>query len=144
MSSWRGSLSRTGRPVRSAAERGDRGAGIGLRLLAAEAAAHAQAAAHHAVRRDAEHVRDHDLGLGRVLGAGGDLDQAFGIDVDPAGLGLEVEMLLAAACALRPARDAVACASACAASPRATTAGGPKNCPRAMASSIERQAGSGS
>ena len=48
------------------------------------------------MRGKAEHARDHDLGFGRVLGAGRDLDQAFGIDVDPAGLGFQVEVILPA------------------------------------------------
>src|SRR3954454_6496637 len=52
-----------------AAERGDRGEAVRLHLLAAEAAAHAQALNGHLVAVQPEHVRHDLLGLRGVLGA---------------------------------------------------------------------------
>lgn len=51
-------------------QRGEGGVWISLSFFAAETTAHAQAPAHRAMHRDAEHTRDDDLGFGRVLGGG--------------------------------------------------------------------------
>ncbi len=77
-------------------ERGDGGQPVRLELLAAEAAAHAQALHGDVVRGQAQHVRHDVLGLGRVLGAGLDEDLAALVDQGQRGLGLQVEVLLPA------------------------------------------------
>ena len=77
-------------------ERRDGGQPVRLELLAAEAAAHAQALHGDLVRRQAEHVRHDVLGLGRVLRAGLDEDLPVLVDQRQRGLGLQVEVLLAA------------------------------------------------
>ena len=76
----------------------DRRVRIGLGFLATESATHAQAAADHATGRQAEHAGNDDLGLGRMLGRRSHLDNAFGINLRPARLRFEVEMILAADC----------------------------------------------
>ena len=78
------------------AQRGDRGQAVRLELLAAEAAAHPQALHGDLVRVQAQHVRDDVLGLRRVLGAGLDEDLAVLVDQRQRGVGLQVEVLLAA------------------------------------------------
>ena len=98
------------------AQRGDRGQAVRLELLAAEPAAHPQALHGDLVRRQAQHVRDDVLGLGRVLGAGLDEDLAVLVDQGQRGVGLQVEVLLPAELELagepvRGARPAPAAAS---------------------------------
>ena len=78
------------------AERGHRGQPVRLELLAAEAAAHPQALHGDLVRGQAEHVRHDVLGLGRVLRAGLHEDLAVLVDQGQRGVGLQVEVLLAA------------------------------------------------
>jgi hypothetical protein len=67
---------------------------VGLHLLAAEAAAHAQALHGHLVGGHTEDVGDDVLRLGRVLGRGLDEDLVVLVDVGQAGLCLEVEVFL--------------------------------------------------
>ena len=83
-------------PGERGAERGDGGQPVRLELLAAEAAAHPQALHGDLVRGQAEHVRHDVLGLGRVLRAGLDEDLAVLVDQRQRGVGLQVEVLLAA------------------------------------------------
>ena len=95
MSCVRFSRSRTGRPVRVAPSAAMAAYAVGLHLLAAEGAAHAQALDGHLVAVQAEHVRDDLLGLGRVLGAALHEDLAALVDARQRAVGLEVEVLLA-------------------------------------------------
>ena len=85
-------------PDRSAGQRGaqggDRGEPVRLHLLAAEAAAHAQALHGDPVAGQAEHVRGDLLGLGRVLGAGLHEHLAVLVDHRQRAVRLEVEVLL--------------------------------------------------
>ena len=78
------------------AERGDRREPVRLHLLAAEAAAHAQRLHGDPVARQAEHVRDDLLRLGRVLRAAVDEHLPLGVDVRERRVRLEVEVLLSA------------------------------------------------
>ena len=78
------------------AQRRDRGQPVRLEFLAAEPSAHPQALHGDLVGRQAEHVRDDVLGLGRVLGAGLDEDLAVLVDQRQRGVGLQVEVLLPA------------------------------------------------
>ena len=86
----------TGCPVRVAPSDGHRGQSVRLELLAAEAAAHPQALHRDLVSGQAEHVRHDVLGLGRVLRAGLHEDLAVLVDQRQRGVGLQVEVLLAA------------------------------------------------
>ena len=70
--------------------------GVGVGLLAAEAAAHAQGLAGDLVLGHAEHARDDRLRLGGVLGRRVDHHLAGLVEVDEGALALEVELLLAA------------------------------------------------
>ena len=83
---------RPARELRS--ERGQGRVAVGLHLLAAEAAAHAQALDGHLVGGDSEDVGDDVLGLGGVLGRGLDEDLFVLVHMGQAGLRLEVEVLL--------------------------------------------------
>ena len=78
------------------AERGDRGEAVRLHLLAAETAAHPQALHGDLVAGQAQHVRDDLLGLRRVLGAGLHEHLPGLVDRRQRGVGLQVEVLLAA------------------------------------------------
>ena len=90
------SRSRTGRPVSTAPSAATAARPVRLHLLAAEAAAHAQALDGDVVAVPAEDVRDDLLGLRRVLGGGLDEDLAVLVDQRERGVGLEVEVLLPA------------------------------------------------
>ncbi|MEZ5522753.1 MAG: hypothetical protein R3F08_14935 [Dokdonella sp.] len=124
-------------------ECGDSRIRIGLGFLAAESATHAQAATDHAIRRQAQHPGHDDLGLGRMLRRGHDLDDALGIDLRPAGLGFEVEMVLATDRDFAVQR-CVAAASAASALPRLTATGGRNQACWRIASASSRRASSGS
>ena len=67
-----------------------------LELLAAEPAPHAQALHGDLMGGQAQHVGHDVLGLGRVLGAGLDEDLPVLVHQGQRGLGLQVEVLLAA------------------------------------------------
>jgi hypothetical protein len=82
-------------PGQRRSQSGDGGEAVRLHLLAAEAAAHAQALHGHLVAPDAEHVGDDLLGLRRVLGAALHEHLAALVDVREGAVGLEVEVLLA-------------------------------------------------
>ena len=82
-------------PGEHRAQGGDRRKPVRLHLLAAEAAAHAQALHRDVVVVPAQHVRHDLLGLGRVLGAALDEDLLALVDVGQCAMGLEVEVLLA-------------------------------------------------
>ena len=86
-------------------ERGDAGEQVALRLLAAEAAAHAPALDRHGVVGHAQHDRHHVLDLARVLGRGVDRDLVVLARDRQRDLALEVEVVLAAD--LDPALDPV-------------------------------------
>ena len=83
-------------PGQGGAERRDGGQPVRLELLAAEAAAHPQALHGDLVGGQAEHVRHDVLRLRRVLRARLDEDLAALVDQRQRGLGLQVEVLLAA------------------------------------------------
>ena len=90
------------------AQRGDGGAGVGLHLLAAERAAHAQALHRDLVRADAEHARDDLLRLGGMLRGRVQRDTAALVEPRHRGLRLEIEMLLSADSDLAVDPDAAA------------------------------------
>src|SRR6185369_15273484 len=77
------------------AERSDRRVGVGLRLLAPEAAAHAQLLHDDLRLRHAADARDDLLRLGRMLRGAVHEDRTSLVDEGERGLGLEVEVLLA-------------------------------------------------
>ena len=77
------------------AQRGDRRKAVRLHLLAAEAAAHAQALHRDLVAVPAQHVGHDLLRLGRVLGAALDEDLLALVDMGQGAMRLEVEVLLA-------------------------------------------------
>ncbi len=77
-------------------QRGHRGPGVGLHFLAAERAAHAQALDDDGVLRQPEHPRHDLLRLGRMLGRRVDHQPAVVVAIGERGVGLEVEVLLAA------------------------------------------------
>ena len=85
-------------PDRPSGERcpecGNRCEAVRLHLLAAEAAAHAQALRGDVVALHAEHVRHDLLGLGGVLGAALHEHLPALVDQGQRGVGLEVEVLL--------------------------------------------------
>ena len=76
-------------------QRGDRRKAVRLHLLAAEAAAHAQALHRDLVVVPAQHVGHDLLRLGGVLGAALDEDLLALVDVGQGAMGLEIEVLLA-------------------------------------------------
>ena len=92
-------------------QRGDRRKPVRLHLLAAEAAAHAQALHRDVVVVPAQHVGHDLLRLGRVLGAALDEDLAVLVDVRQRAVSLEVEVLLAGELELA-AVDVTACGEA--------------------------------
>ena len=143
--SWvRLSRTRTGRPVSRRAERGDRGVAVRLHLLAAEAAAHPQALHGDLVVRQAQHVRDDLLGLGRVLRAGLDEDLPVLVDAGQRGVGLQVEVLLAGELELAVEDVRAAAPNAASGSPRRRVGRAPWKLSAAMASSTVTSDGSGS
>ena len=75
---------------------------VALRLLAAEAAAHARGLHHHPVARHVEHVRHHRLHLRRVLRRGRHEHLAVLAALGQGGVGLEVEVLLRRRCEIVP------------------------------------------
>ena len=78
------------------AQRGHRGEAIGLRFLAAERAAHAQALHRHHVARHAQHTRDNLLRLAGMLRGGVQRDAARFVQPRQRRLRLQIKMLLAA------------------------------------------------
>jgi hypothetical protein len=116
-------------PAGPGEQRGDAGPLGGLRLLAAEAAAHPAAFAAHLVHAPAEGAGHRLLHLGGVLG-GAEQVQAVVLAGDRAGdLAFEVVMLLAAV-RTRPARRWGAPARAAATSPRLSSTGAAPRCRR--------------
>ena len=77
-------------------QRAQAGEQVALRLLAAEGAAHAADLDRDRVRGDAQHLGDHVLDLGRVLGRGIDRDLVVLARDGERDLAFEVEMLLPA------------------------------------------------
>ena len=122
----------------------DAGEQVALGLLAAEGAAHAADLDRDRVRGHVQHLGDHVLDLGRVLGRGVDRDLVVLARHRPARSAPRDRSAPGRRCASGPARRRGAAAIAALASPRRRVSGSVTRTPVGRAASASRIAGSSS